>query len=74
MATDPEPARRCTICGGQVGRRGRLTADGRAWCRGHADLVALDALPPDPLTSLPMQAGDLTYAEAVAAARERGHS
>lgn len=41
----------CSVCGGLTNRPPGPT--GRAYCRAHADIPALDAVPPDPLESLP---------------------
>lgn len=46
----------CVVCG-------HLHYSQTGYCAAHRDLAALDRLPPDHLTSLPMQAAGLTQGE-----------
>jgi hypothetical protein len=50
----------CCLCGELTDRE--PDAGRRALCRAHSN-VALDTVPPDPLTSLPMQAADTLHGE-----------
>lgn len=57
MAT--RPVRFCGICGGRVHPLSRTYGLPIAYCRAHDRVPALDAIPPDPLTCLPMQSEEL---------------
>lgn len=56
MAASPRPVRYCGVCGARVSVNSRTYQLPIAYCQAHSNGPALDALPPDPLTSLPVQA------------------
>lgn len=48
----------CAVCGALT--INPAERDGRAYCRAHSDLPALDEVAPDPLESLPVTAQETT--------------